>query len=93
VLAVTLRALIRKLVVALAPPPEEEKLLTEEQLKAQIVENMRLEKLGRRVGSRPWYQSRPRLLRIPENWRYYEDVHGTKATLGALQKAAKKSQA
>jgi hypothetical protein len=49
--------------------------------------------LGRKVrrsGRTPWYYARPRERTIPDNLRYFEDVHGTPATLEALARKAKK---
>lgn len=43
-----------------------------------------------RASRTPWYYRRPRPLQVPESLRYYEDVHGTRATLEMIQLQSRK---
>jgi hypothetical protein len=45
-----------------------------------------------RASRTPWYYRRPRPLQVPESLRYYEDVHGTEATLRMLTARAKQRE-
>ena len=69
-----------------APPPESDPEIVEAQRK-------RSQREGLRRGLRPWYYSRGPSVRVPESLKYYEDVHGTKATLELLQKIAERREA
>ena len=43
-----------------------------------------------RASRTPWYYSRQQPLRVPESLKYYEAVHGTKATVAMLKARAQR---
>ena len=67
----------------LTPP---EKPLTEDELLARA----RREQVGRRAARAPWYHHRPREVQIPDSLKYFEAVHGTRATVEMLKARAQR---
>lgn len=70
-----------------AEPVEREQLMSLEELRERArKDHMR----ARRAGRRPWYHSRPGEVKIPDSLRYYEDIHGTRATVEMLKRVGRK---
>jgi hypothetical protein len=82
----TLSAIVSKLDSVLQPP-EIERPVDEEKIIAELKLRNRE---GQRASRRPWYAQRTREKKIPEQLRYYEAVHGTKATVEMLKRQGRK---
>ena len=82
VASATLSAIVRRLDGALQPP-EVEKLPDEDEL---LERAKRQNRAGRRASRTPWYHHRPGEVQIPDSLKYYEAMHGTKATVEMLKR-------
>ncbi len=82
----TLSAIVRRLDSVLVPP-EVEKLPDEDEL----LERAKCQnRAGRRASRTPWYHHRTGEVKIPDSLKYYEAVHGTKATVEMLKRQERK---
>jgi len=83
----TLVRAITNLQSRMRPPEPAEPLLAPEDAARLAREQDRKE---RRAARTRWYQRRPGQVTIPESLKYYEAVHGTKATVEMLKERARK---
>ena len=80
-----LRVAIARIDTRLRPPEPAEPLFEPEEA-ARLAREQHRRAL--RASRKPWYYSRQQPLRVPESLRYYEAVHGTKATVAMLKARA-----
>jgi len=66
---------------------EPEKLPDEDEL---LERAKRQNRAGRRASRTPWYHHRPGEVKVPDSLKYYEAVHGTKATIEMLKRQERK---
>ena len=65
---------------------------TPEQIEQDASASKRVQREGYRRGVRPWYARRAIPRTVPDSLKYYEDLHGTPATLALLRKLVSKRE-